>query len=221
LKKLDKNTRLALYLVIFFVSMIALSFAAVPLYKKFCQKTGFGGTTQRAFEAPKQLAKQVYYPSGQLPKRPREFRVSFDGNVDPALPWVFKPEMKNVSARVGVPVTVQYWAQNLSTKTIVGTATYNVQPDKAGSYFNKIQCFCFTEQVLKPGERVQLPVQFFIDPSISDNREADDVKTITLSYTFYLAKDQGKAAVAGDVNETKTNSVTNTPTNSVKKSSKH
>lgn len=182
MKKPDKNARLILSLAAFVFVMIGVAYASVPLYRIFCAATGLGGTTQRAAVAPAQT-------------RNRLITVSFDGNVDSALPWDFGPDVKNVRVKPGEVTTIKYHARNNGEKTLVGTATFNVQPGKAGLYFDKIQCFCFTKQVLKPGQSLELPVQFFIDPAITDDREDDDVTDITLSYTFYLAKDQGEAKV--------------------------
>lgn len=162
--------------------MIGLAYASVPLYTLFCKATGFGGTTRIAAAAPKTDQKTE-----------RRITVTFDSNVDPALPWEFVPEVKNVSAKVGEPVLVKYKAVNKGSESVVGTAVYNVQPEKAGAYFFKTQCFCFTQQVLKSGEVAEMPVEFYIDSSIADDRLMDDVQNITLSYTFFRAKDQSKA----------------------------
>lgn len=181
--KLPRNARLALMLLGFVGLMIGFAYASVPLYQIFCKVTGYNGTTQRAAGAP------VAVPAAAA----RIITVSFDANVDSALPWDFAPMTRSVEAKVGTMMTMKYRAHNRSDKPLVGTATFNVQPDKAGLYFNKIQCFCFTRQLLKPGEAKEMPVEFFIDPAIVDNREAADVSHITLSYTFYPAKDQGLA----------------------------
>ncbi len=180
MKRLPKNTRVLLTLAAFVGLMIGLAYASVPLYYMFCRATGFGGTTQRVIAAPAQV-------------KDRTIEVSFDGNVDPSLPWEFAPDVRSVRVRLGEETTVKYHVRNLGSKAVVGTATYNVQPDKAGAYFDKIQCFCFTKQVLKPGEAAELTVQFYIDPSMADDHRNDDVKNITLSYTFFLSKDQTKA----------------------------
>jgi cytochrome c oxidase assembly protein subunit 11 len=163
--------------------MIGVAYASVPLYSLFCKATGFGGTT-RVAASPKTPAVQT---------NERRITISFDGNVDPALPWEFTPETKTVSVKVGEPVLVKYHAVNHGLESAVGTATYNVQPDKAGAYFYKTQCFCFTKQILNPGEATEMAVEFYIDSSIADDRRMDDVQNITLSYTFFRAKDQSKA----------------------------
>ncbi len=124
----------------------------------------------------------------------RDVTVTFDGNVDPALPWDFAPEQRSIKVKLGETVMINYRAHNRGAVTTVGSATDNVQPDKAGSYFNKLQCFCFTKQTLKAGETIELPVQFFVDPAMEKDREAGDVQNITLSYTFYPAKPDGKVA---------------------------
>jgi cytochrome c oxidase assembly protein subunit 11 len=180
MKRRDKNTRLLFVLAVVIGLMIGLVSQAAPIYRMFCGATGLGGTTQNAKVAP-------------LETKDRYVTVSFDANVDPALPWDFKPETPNIKVKLGEVANVKFRVQNKGERTVVGTAVHNVQPDKAGLYFDKLQCFCFTKQVLKPGEARDLPVQFFIDPAMAQNREEDDVKNITLSYTFYLSKDQSKA----------------------------
>lgn len=164
--------------------MIGIAYASVPLYSLFCKATGFGGATREASAPQTSTATQ---PST------RRITVSFDGNVDPSLPWEFVPEVKNISVKIGEPVLIKYRTLNRGAESVVGTATYNVQPDKAGEYFYKTQCFCFSKQVLKPGEATEMAVEFYIDPSISADHRLDDVQNITLSYTFFRAKDQSKA----------------------------
>jgi cytochrome c oxidase assembly protein subunit 11 len=174
---------LPLLLTVCAVAMVGAAYASVPLYRAFCRVTGFGGTTQRV-----DLSAQA------MPQaRDRWVTVSFDGNVEPGLPWDFAPDLKNMRVRLGDVVIVAFHARNRGGKTLVGTSTFNVQPDKAGSYFDKVQCFCFTRQTLKAGETVELPVQFFVDPALADDRQTDDVRNITLSYTFFQAKDQSAA----------------------------
>lgn len=180
----NKNTRVVIALVAMVGVMIGLVAASEPLYRMFCNATGFGGTTRRAVAASPTISS-------------REVTVSFDGNVDSALPWDFGPEVRNIKVRLGQTVTVKYRAHNRSHAATTGTATFNVQPDKAGPYFDKIQCFCFTEQALKPGETVELPVQFYIDPAMADDPEDGDVQNITLSYTFFSAKDKNKTKPPG------------------------
>lgn len=184
MKKLDKNTRIGLMLVGFVCLMIGVAYASVPLYEMFCKVTGFGGTTQQAAVAPKEI-------------KDRTVKILFDGNVDSGLPWDFGPDVRSVEVKIGEQKTISYHARNRSEQTLVGTATYNVTPEKAGAYFYKIQCFCFERQVLKPGETAELPVQFYIDPAIVDDKNGRDVKEITLSYTFFLAKDQKRGQDSG------------------------
>ena len=159
--------------------MVGLSFAAVPLYDLFCSVTGFGGTTQTAESAPTTVGERVM--AGQ-----------FNSDVSHDVPWRFKPSQREVKLRVGEVGLAFYTATNESKNTILGSATFNVTPLKAGIYFTKIDCFCFEEQVLRPGERAELPVTFFIDPDIVNDRDMDDVTTITLSYTFF---NQGEEAL--------------------------
>ena len=154
------------------VGMVGLSYAAVPLYDLFCRATGYGGTTMVATEVPNQIGE-------------REMTVRFNANVNRDLPWRFRPVQVSVTVRVGEPTLAFYRVENTSEQTIVGTATYNVTPLKAGEYFSKIDCFCFTEQVLQPGESAELPVSFFVDPSIVDDPKMDRITTLTLSYTFF------------------------------------
>jgi len=167
-----RNLRTGLTLSLVVVGMVGLSFAAVPLYRIFCQVTGYGGTTQVAEAAPEKAGE-------------RNFTVRFDANVDPRLSWAFAPLQRAVEVRVGEQVLIFYQARNLTDKTLFGTATFNVTPLKAGQYFNKIQCFCFTEQRLEPGEAVDMAVSFYVDPAVSEDIDLDEVETITLSYTFF------------------------------------
>jgi cytochrome c oxidase assembly protein subunit 11 len=173
---MNKNGLMISVLVACAVGMVGAAYASVPLYRAFCQATGYGGTTQRASSLPSQASE-------------RWVTVSFDGNVDPTLPWDFTPEVKSMKVRLGEVVQTSFHARNRGNHTIVGVSTFNVQPDKVGSYFDKLQCFCFSRQSLKPGEAASLPVEFFVDPALADDRLADDVKTITLSYSFFQAKD--------------------------------
>ena len=159
-----RNLRTGLALSVVVVGMIGLSFAAVPLYRLFCQVTGYGGTTQVAESAPEKAGE-------------RNFTVQFDANVDPRLDWAFKPLQRAVEIRVGEQALAFYQARNLTDKTLFGTATFNVTPLKLGQYFNKVECFCFTEQRLEPGEAVEMPVSFYIDPAVSEDIDMDEVKT--------------------------------------------
>ena len=159
--------------------MVGLSFAAVPLYDLFCSVTGFGGTTQTADAAPETIGE-------------RTIAVRFNSDVSNDIPWRFKPSQLEVQLHVGEVGLAFYTAKNESDRTILGSATFNVTPLKAGIYFNKVDCFCFEEQVLRPGESAELPVTFFVDPDIVNDRNLDDVTTITLSYTFF---NQGEEAL--------------------------
>lgn len=170
--------------------MVGAAYAAVPLYDMFCRATGYGGTTQVATSAPAAAVDRV-------------ITVRFDGNVGPGLPWKFGPEINSVNVRVGESNLVFFKAKNVSDKPLVGTASYNVTPDQMGAYFNKIQCFCFTEQRLEPGEEIDMPVTFFVDPSIVENNQLDRLNQLTLSYTFYPAKEP-KSAAAGKPEQPKT-----------------
>ena len=158
--------------------MIGLSFASVPLYRIFCAVTGYGGTTQRVAAA-----------TG--PVSDREIIVRFDSNVS-GLPWTFRAEVPDVHVRLGETTIVNFVAENTGQDMTVGTASFNVQPDAAGAYFNKIECFCFTEQPLAAGEHVEMPVQFFVSPDLFDEPELRSTRTITLSYTMFRKKDAGQ-----------------------------
>jgi cytochrome c oxidase assembly protein subunit 11 len=159
------------------IGMVAMSYAAVPLYYMFCRATGYGGTPARADAAPGIVGT-------------REITVRFDTNVDPQLPWSFAPEERSVKVRIGENKLVYFHAVNRSDKAIVGHAAFNVAPDNAARYFDKIQCFCFTEQRLDAGESVEMPVSFFVSPAILKDRVNDSITEITLSYTFYPATNQ-------------------------------
>jgi cytochrome c oxidase assembly protein subunit 11 len=169
-----RNGRTAAYAALLVLAMAGLAFASVPLYRLFCQVTGFGGTPLRAEEVAPSLK-----ATGKL------ISVRFDANTNSALPWEFEPEESRQRVAIGARDMTFYTAKNLSDKPVTGTATFNVTPAKAGQYFTKIQCFCFTEQTLKPGEEVRMPVIFFVDPKILDDPDASRIDEITLSYTFY------------------------------------
>jgi cytochrome c oxidase assembly protein subunit 11 len=168
----SRNAALALMLGGLVIGMVAIAFAAVPLYRLFCQVTGLGGTTQVSQSAPAEVGERV-------------LKVRFNADVHRDLPWRFWPEQREVTLRVGEPGLVFYDAENLSGRAVVGTATFNVTPLKAGQYFHKVQCFCFDEQELAPGETARLGVSFFVDPAIAQDRNLEEVTTITLSYTFF------------------------------------
>ena len=174
------NIRVAGGAAMMALTMIGAAYAAVPLYDLFCRVTGFGGTTQVAEAAPGAVAERM-------------ITVRFDASLNRKLPWAFEAPENAVKLPIGESGLAFYSAKNLTDRRITGTATYNVSPDKAGYYFSKIDCFCFTEQVLEPGQAVDMPVSFFIDPEILTDPEMDDVKTITLSYTFFEAADEASA----------------------------
>ena len=165
------KSRTALFLALLVFGMTGLAFASAPLYRAFCEATGFGGTPLRAEKAPGAVAGKI--------------GVRFDANVHPGLPWRFEPEQRTIRIAPGERTKIFYRAQNLSARPITGQAAFNVTPDQAGKYFNKIQCFCFTEQTLKAGQTVDMPVVFFVDPKILKDEDTRGIDEITLSYTFY------------------------------------
>ena len=152
--------------------MGGMAYAAVPLYRAFCQMTGYGGTTRRALEAPTQVLDRVV-------------RVRFNTDVGRDMPWRFQPIQREMTVRIGEQAIATFAATNPTDRVIMGSAAYNVTPQKSGAYFNKIQCFCFTEQILGPGETAEMPVRFFVDPAMAQDRNLNDVTTITLSYVFF------------------------------------
>lgn len=170
----NKNTLIVLMGIL--VTMCCLTLASVPLYRMFCQKTGYGGTPQ--------ISKRS---TGAI-LRDRVITVQFNATVNPNLPWKFIPSQHQIKVCAGEVGLAFYRAENTSNQAVVGMATYNVTPEKAGIYFNKVECFCFLEQKLEPGQVMDLPVQFFIDPKIVDDPDLDDVTRITLSYTFFPYK---------------------------------
>ncbi|MBW8843202.1 MAG: cytochrome c oxidase assembly protein [Sphingomonadales bacterium] len=168
---MQRTTRTALLAVIGVCCSTGLAWASVPLYRMFCQATGLNGTTGRALRAPGAVDGKV--------------TVAFDTNVAPGFKWNFKPENESETIDIGARDMAFFDATNTSGQTLTGTATFNVTPAQAGIYFKKIQCFCFTQQTLKPGETQRMPVIFFVDPAILKDPDARDIQTITLSYTFY------------------------------------
>ena len=173
----QKNRRTGLTMALLVAAMVGLAFASVPLYRLFCQVTGFGGTPVRAEEAPGAVAGQV--------------GVRFDANIEPALPWRFEPVQKTIRIQPGARTQVLYRATNLTARTTTGRAIFNVTPLKAGQYFSKIECFCFTEQTLRGGQSVDMPVVFYVDPRIREDETTRDIDEITLSYTFYPVETGG------------------------------
>ncbi|UTW54910.1 cytochrome c oxidase assembly protein [Kordiimonas sp. SCSIO 12610] len=167
-----KNSRVGILVAGTAVLMVGMAYAAVPLYELFCQVTGYGGTTQEVAEVDSTVIE-------------RGIKVRFDASTHRDMAWEFKPSQNNQQLKIGEQSIAYYEAYNPTNKTIVGRATYNVTPHKAGSYFAKIDCFCFTEQVLKPGERIDMPVVYYIDPSIDEDPNLNEVTEVTLSYTFF------------------------------------
>ena len=182
---ISPNLRTGLLAGLLALAMLALGFAAVPLYRLFCQVTGFGGTTQVASEQSADLAAQLAQSAGT-----RQISIRFDGSTARDMPWTFHPVQPTETVQIGQRDLAFYTARNDSAIPITGTATFNVEPEYAGKYFNKIQCFCFTEQTLQAGEEMRMPVLFYVDPTILQDENARDVEQITLSYTFHRAADQ-------------------------------
>jgi cytochrome c oxidase assembly protein subunit 11 len=182
------NARFALPLVAIVLGMLGMSFAAVPLYRVFCAVTGYGGTPQIGPEASRSVSAQT-------------ITVRFNADTSPDLPWRFEPGQKQVTLRLGEQQVAFYTARNETSEPVTGIALYNVTPDKVGKYFHKTACFCFNQQTLAPGQQMQLPVSFWVDPAIAADPSTADVKTITLSYTFFRSLDEaaksGKLATAG------------------------
>ncbi len=161
---------------VFVASMVGAAYAAVPLYDWFCRTTGFAGTTQVSEQAPDTILG-------------RKLTIRFDSNVTPGLPWKFVPEQNEVTVRIGEVKTVHYKVINQAARTITAQASYNVSPPQVGGYFAKINCFCFTQQTMKPGETREMAVVFYVDPKITEDSDQDVLNTITLSYTFFPVKE--------------------------------
>jgi cytochrome c oxidase assembly protein subunit 11 len=183
LKKERSNRLVAGVCLAFFGGMVGMAYAAVPLYAMFCQMTGYGGTTQRV----EQYSDRVL---------DRKITVRFDANVSSGLPWDFKPARRDMTMKIGETAEAHYTATNLFDTPTAGRATFNVTPEMAGSYFNKVECFCFTDTTLKPGETLDMPVVFYVDPDIADVPELKDITTITLSYTFFPIEEERPVAAA-------------------------
>ncbi len=178
-----RNLTVAYSMAALALGMVGLSYAAVPLYQIFCQVTGYGGTTQRAEQTPDKVLE-------------RKIIVRFDANIGRGMGWDFKPVQRSIELKIGETALAFYEARNLTKTRLTGTATFNVSPEAAGSYFNKVECFCFTEQTLEPGARADMPVTFFIDPDMVNDREAQNIREITLSYTFFPVKEEAEVAAA-------------------------
>ncbi len=173
---MDKNSKTLLSVLVVVGLMLGLAFASVPLYDLFCRVTGFGGTTQVSEAAPS--ANEIL---------DREITIHFNSDTNRNLNWRFQPEKRKMTMNVGQQGLINFIAENQDSQPTVGTAVYNVTPAKAGQYFHKTQCFCFDAQMLTPGQEMNMPVVFYVDPSMADDRNMDDVKTITLSYSFFAA----------------------------------
>lgn len=176
-----RNRKVALFALTGAAAMLALGFASVPLYRIFCQVTGFGGTPERVSEAQ----------AAGIAAAGRMVTVRFDANVERGLPWTFGPEVGKQDLPIGQRKLVVFDAKNNSDKPVIGQAVFNVSPERAGAYFKKIQCFCFNEQKLEPGQAVRMPVIYYVDPAILTDPDAKDISEITLSYTFLPAPGQG------------------------------
>lgn len=191
-KKQRSNRMVAGMCIAFVGGMVGMAYAAVPLYAMFCQITGYGGTTQRVEQYSDKILD-------------RTITVRFDANTSGGLPWDFKPVARDVQIKIGETTQIQYVAKNIFDVPTQGRATFNVTPDLAGAYFNKVECFCFTDTTLKPGETLDMPVVFFVDPEIVNVPELKDIKTITLSYTFFPIEGEKPVAAAPKADgETKT-----------------
>ncbi len=182
-----RHRKVALACVLTVVTMAGLSYAAVPLYRLFCQVTGFAGTTQRAIAPSTTMLDKVV-------------TVRFDANVAPGLNWRFEPAHNTMDVKIGENSLAFYRATNLSDHPITGSASFNVYPDTMGAYFNKMQCFCFVEQTLQPGESVEMPVSFFLDAAMAADKDTENLRYVTLSYTFHRVEKpkQSAAGPAGD-----------------------
>lgn len=178
-----RNARVALVLASIFALMVGLSFASAPLYRLFCQVTGFGGTPLRADGVAAKVGE-------------RRVVVRLDGMVDPLLPWSFAPERPSIELAVGEQALAFFRARNLAAEPTAGVATFNVTPLKVGKYFNKLQCFCYERQELAVGEGMDMPVAFYVDPALAEDPAMADVRTITLSYTYFLSPPEPKAGAA-------------------------
>ena len=179
----QKNRKLGLIVLAVAAAMLGLGYASSPLYRLFCEATGFQGTTQRATEAEAITAAEQAASAGAP-----VISIRFDANVDRTLPWSFHPRQVTDTVQIGQRDMAIFEARNNSQRTITGTASFNVEPEQAGKYFNKIQCFCFTQQTLKPGQEVTMPVLYFVDPKALDDPDMKAVEQITLSYTFHESK---------------------------------
>lgn len=179
-----RNLRTALLAAGFALAMLGLGFAAVPLYRIFCQVTGFGGTTMRATESDAEVAERMAKSAGA-----GTISIRFDASIDRGMPWKFAAAQPTQQVAIGQRSLAFYTSRNNSDRPVTGQASFNVEPEQAGKYFNKIQCFCFTEQTLQPGEEVRMPVLYYVDPAALKDPNMQGVEQITLSYTFHQTKD--------------------------------
>lgn len=179
----NRNRKVALYALAGALAMLGMGFAAVPLYRIFCQVTGFGGTTQRASEGE----------AGAVVISDQPISVRFDSNIAPDLPWNFAPSQVTQDMKIGERRLAFYTSENRSKQPVTGVASFNVEPSAAGIYFKKIACFCFNQQTLQPGQKVEMPVQYYVDPAILDDPDTKHIRQITLSYTFHRSADQSAA----------------------------
>lgn len=186
------NRRVAVACLGFFAGMVGMAYAAVPLYDLFCRVTGYGGTTQRVMQ----------YSQTVLD---RDIKVRFDANVSSGLPWDFKPVSRDVTIRIGETTQIAYQAKNVFSRPTSGRASFNVTPQRAGAYFMKVECFCFTDTELQPGETMDMPVVFYVDPAIVEVPELKNLGAITLSYTFFPIEDGKPQQSAAGTGENRTN----------------
>jgi len=178
-----RHSILTLSLVALVAGMVGLSFASVPLYRMFCQVTGYGGVPQRAEKAPGEVLD-------------RTVTIRFDGNVDHTLPWTFAPVQQTMDVKIGDTALAFFKASNNSASRVTGRAIFNVSPELAGRYFTKIECFCFKQQTLAAGQTVEMPVTFYVDPKFVEDEDTKDISEITLSYTFYRSDEPNPPAAA-------------------------
>ena len=181
----NRNRRVGLMALAAALFMLGMGYAAVPLYRMFCQVTGFGGTTQRIGEAQAATVRVL----------DKTITVRFDANIERGMPWQFRPENNTDQVQLGGRHMAIFLAKNTSNKPLTGRASFNVEPEQTGRYFNKVQCFCFTEQTLQPGQEVRMPVVYFVDPKMLNDPDARDIEEITLSYTFHPIADQASKAL--------------------------
>ncbi len=185
-----RNARVVFACLALVAGMGGLAYASVPLYQLFCQVTGYGGTTQRVVN------------SQGIEILDREATVRFDANTSTGLNWEFKPVQRSVKVKLGEMTQVSYFIENNTDQVLQGTATFNVTPQSVGAYFNKIECFCFTDTVVQPGERLDMPVVFFLDPDMVDSEEVSGVQTVTLSYTFFPLEDDQEPLTSSAIENT-------------------